>query len=365
MKLNIDVSHEIQLFKRLMSWAKPRLKQAAQWVKSHLIIVIPAFIALIVLVGATAFVGYLESEYKLPSQIVFTMIANEKAGDPIPFEMNISGDHPFSYFCEYCGYNSLWAAIQASNILPYFAWAGLNEMPIYPSLIGVIPYYGIRSLTIAGYVDSGLIGYMVMLNDRFEYDPSWNDERSALATYVHELIHIQGGRFIGDNPEEFEARTQAASTEILADMCDKGQDEIACKAFWLDMFQYSKAYVMVTLKELNATWFYEWWDKTFLLSKDEIRAHDSNLRFWSKEQETYDYIVRAYQLGPYLKHIIPGLAYFDMNTGILSAMYMNMDPATRTPIVYFEYYFLQFDDTRYLLGNLIHLLPWDFMKVTP
>jgi hypothetical protein len=355
MKLNIDISNEIQLFKRLISWAKPRLK-----------VLIPVALTTIFLLAVLAFGIYEERMYGLSSQMLFTHIAYHRAGNPIPFDMKLASDVYRPFYCLDCWYNSRWLEIQENNIVPIFGvdqhGEGLAPVPQYTFLAAAIPYNSQRSLGVAGLQLFTIDGSVVFINDRFQNETSWNDEREALSTLVHELIHAQGGLFASpsDQPELFEPRTQGATTEILASMCDR-QQETACKSFWMVMFQYSKAYVMVNLKTQNLGWFYELWDKIFFLNTSETRLHDKNIRYWATRQEQYDYLITAYSLNPYLKIVIPALAGMDEDTGLLysAALYCDNtdDPACYVTV---EQY-LKFDDTDYLLGWMKYLLPWKAM----
>ena len=56
----------------------------------------------------------------------------------------------------------------------------------------------------------------ILLNERYVLDARWSDQRRALTTLVHELVHIQRGAYISGSSAELESATSIATVEVLS-----------------------------------------------------------------------------------------------------------------------------------------------------
>lgn len=331
------------------------------WIRANIKKVILAIIVIFAL-SIITFVTIAEKTTHIPSQILMAEISFIRSGEKkIPVDLKIINDEGEGYYSSQNLYNSKWMEIETSKIVPFFSYDGLTDNPVYPTIVGVIPYDPDQSETVAGYEFlAPSLGRIIMINDRYQYDQSWNDERDLLGTFTHELIHAQGGGFDNqdDGPEVFEAKTQAASTEILASMCNM-QDELACKAFWLDMFNYSRAYVRGKLDNYGMDWAYEAWNRVFFWNSSDMARYDKRTRYWSNDKEEMEYILRAYSINPYVKYLVPAVYNYGIDTEL-------PDTSACAKVVGFCYTQPEqtikfvFDDTKYQLGWMWILLPPPF-----
>lgn len=111
------------------------------------------------------------------------------------------------------------------EILPYFEYEGLTAMPIQPAAVTPTLYpaasENFHVLGRAYCEPAG--GGPIELNARVINPVSpWYERPSALATLVHELIHVQGGGFCQGSSAELESTTQLATLEVLAAMANHG-----------------------------------------------------------------------------------------------------------------------------------------------
>jgi len=297
------------------------------------------------------FIFNIEKTTHIPSQMVLAEISFIKAGRPIPFETQI--DVTASQYLDENYYNSKFLAIYTDKIVPYFLFDGLIDIPIYPDVVVFIPYEAKESLSVAGFkYDMGLDN-IITINDRYLYDKSWNDERDFLETLVHELIHVQAYGFLGESEKIFEAKTQAASTEILASMCNM-QDEIACKTFWLYMYKYQKTYVKIKLENLHIEWIYPIWSRLFFWNINQLAQFDKMTRYNLQDVDQYKNNIQAYLLNPYTNYLIPAVFGIRLDT---EKPKINCNNNINCMGIPNETILMDFDDTRYLLGSLKWLLP--------
>ncbi len=188
---------------------------------------------------------------------------------------------------------------------------------------------------------------VAFLNERMFFDGRWQDQANLMGTMTHELIHLQGGAYISGSPEEFEPATEAATTEVLAAMCNHGND-VACRAFWLAIHDSSRA---VFWTELNERGYESWYQRiSDLLWRDAEQSHAArkSMRYWAENPAHLQYILRAYSVKPWEKHVIPGLFGGKLNTQMLDACDCSQYFARVVG--------MPFDDTQYLMGNLIKII---------
>lgn len=317
---------------------------------------ISLMVLLLLIISAITFVGYAEKKTHIPSQMLMAEISYAKAGNPVPFDPQPTVDAKQSLDGFY--YNSELVAQLVDKIVPFFVYDHLtsSQLVTYPMLVGFIPYDPDLSLSVAGYeyYDSSIKARIIMLNNRYLYDKAWNDERDFLGTLTHELIHAQGYGFDNqaDGPEIFEAKTQAASTEILASMCDM-KDQLACQAFWLDISDYSRAYVRARFDALHAQWAYKLWSRIFFWKTGDEARFDKRMREWGYDMQQYEYVLKAYSINPYTKYLVPAVFGAGLDTEEpdinYSHGYFQIVPSASNKLV--------FDDTAYQLGMLTWLLP--------
>jgi len=293
--------------------------------------------------GVVAAKNVVEENAALLSTFAIAEYAHLRAGDPIPLDVEYTEQKPINVWGMQT--NSPWLTTWVKKIVPAFGYEKVCAVPKYPRSIGFTPNPGYRSFHIAGFARPFLAD--AWLNERFLIDGRWNDARDALATLTHELIHLQGGGYIVGEPEEFENRTQAATVETLAAMCNYGE-ETACRAFWQEYEGYTRIVFRLMLEDAgHGDWYNRIANLLWRDSMDE-RAAEKASRFWAEDPDQLDYIYRAYYLGPW-KIIQDGvLLDVPQDTGIMNWTTLG------------EIYKLQmpFDDTGVLLRPVRLLLWW-------
>lgn len=310
------------------------------------------------LIGACA-VGWEQGKkIELPLMVrdlTIAVIAEKKAGEKIPFELDYSLSQYYDVFGTTT--NSMWLNEQVRLIVPFFEYENIKELPNYPQVIVFEPMPGFRSFHILGTAGTprnpGDIG-VVRINERFMLEDFRLDERQMLATLVHELLHFQGGDFLGGEPNwlespQFEANTQAATLEVLAAMCNY-KSEVACRAFWDDIYAYARGSFRMRLRRWGLEqWYYPiadllWWDST------ERQAADKSLRYWMNNEDRKDYlysIIYSYQQRPWEYVVLPGVLGTPLDTGLEGECDVRADGIACKPIL------MPFDDAEDLLGGFI------------
>ncbi len=282
--------------------------------------------------------------------------AHVRAGDPIPFTdeitqytggFRIDEGNVYTFGMES---NSVWVANYVRQIVPYMAYEQAISEGYYPRAANVIPFGNIDSFHVAGRMLPN--DNVVFLNERYFLDGRWNDQRRALETLVHELVHIQRGNFIYGTSAELESTTSAATTEVLAAMCNY-EDELACKAFWFEVESLARSSLLVQLHDLGAQHLYELWANTFWRNEAETGSYLKAMRFWSGSPDDLMAIRVKYSLKPWMG-IIYGTVYgIPLDTGnplcILDSSY---DSYWASPAYTCTVIGMPFDDARYLLRNL-------------
>ena len=283
----------------------------------------------------------------LVANFLIAEYAHQKAGEDVPFDAGYQYDQATMTWGTVN--NSSWLMDWVIKIVPYLV---IEKISVgegqYPASVGFLPLKGSNSFHIAGFAQPSYMA--IWLNDRYAIDPLWNDERDALKTLVHELTHIQGGAYLSGVSEEFEPRTQAASTEALAGMCNQGV-ELACSAFWYDIETYSRTEFRVELIDQGYGYLYDQIANLFWRDASQERAAAKNARFWADDPLELNYILRAYSLKPW-EIVLSGVndsVY--LNTG-LPTYYDTTQP---WKIVIQG---MPFDDTQALIAPIAWLLQW-------
>ena len=320
-------------------------------------LIIAAVIATLLIGGCT--IGWKRGKkIELPlmvRDIVIATIAEKKAGEKIPYE----ADYSLSQFYEVWSIttNSMWLGEQVRMIVPFFQYENINETPNYPDAIIFEPLQGFRSFHILGLAQTpvlkGDIG-VVHINERFMLEDIRTDERQMLSTLVHELVHFQGGNFLGKAPNYlpsvlYEANTQSATIEVLAAMCNY-KDEVACKAFWDEIYGYARGSLRMRLRRWHLEQYYYpladllWWDKV------DRQAADKSLRYWMNDEdrktELYN-IINSYQKMPWERVVVPGVLGTPLDTGLEGKCEVTGGGIKCDSIL------MQFDDAEDLLGGFV------------
>ena len=188
-------------------------------------------ISLLLLIGLAWLLGTFQP---LIRDFYIANYAHVRAGDPIPFTEDIAEwtggfrideDNIYTFGMES---NSIWVANYVRQIVPYMTYEKAIAEGYYPWAANVVPFGNVNSFHVAGRMLPS--DNIIFLNERYFLDDKWNDQRRALETLTHELVHVQRGAFIYGTSAELESATSAATTEILAAMCNYN-DVLACKAF--------------------------------------------------------------------------------------------------------------------------------------
>ena len=206
--------------------------------------------------------------------------ANYFSGDIIPIEGVVDYNHSEFFDSWYIITNSQWLLNQTMLIVPLTSFEGLTIIPIYPAGVGFVPRAGDDSVNNFGRVINSveLGGAVVSINERYLVENA--DLRELLSVAIHENIHVQEGNFTfsgkcGDNivcwgseSTELEAKTSAATIEILAAMCNLG-NEVACKSFWLEVRDFAGNSLNYTLQKHNLSDAWQWFRNVFMRTNED------------------------------------------------------------------------------------------------
>ena len=239
--------------------------------------------------------------------VLLALKAHQLAGELVPFDPDYIESRVYDPDQTWgMTTNSRWLLDTTLRIVPMFEYERMAGTARYPSKAFFAPLLGARSLLVAGTVPS-MTPPIVVLNERLFSEPLWDDEASALSVLVHELVHVQGGNFIKAPSEFLESHTTAAATEILAGMCNYG-DEIACRAFWGDIEGLARGGLFYRLYELHASWAYEAFADLFLRDAIKERQADKIDRFWEGHLSERMGIVEKYGAIPSKNSVLAGLS---------------------------------------------------------
>ena len=285
---------------------------------------------------------------KILRDAVVVVYAHEMAGDPIPFEadnnLNVLYETRQTWDIRT---NSIWLLEHTTLIAPFMSYEGLISQTKYPALAVWVPATDDRSLHVLGWAmpEDGLL----FMNERMLNDNRWNDERQALSTFVHELIHLQMGAFSEGTSEQLESATSAGTIEVLAGLCNY-QMELACLSYWSEIEDLTSASLNVRLNALGAGWVYDLFADAFLRDADREQVVRKSLRFWAKDPEALQGIRQRYGQHPWEAHVIPGICGGKLDTGNMGA------ELTETGSTRYHILGMEFDDTREMMGLLTVLL---------
>jgi len=287
--------------------------------------------------------------------VVVASIANHRAGSEIPVQV----DYNLSAFYNPqmtwgIQTNSIYLTELARRIVPYFVYEGVLEEAAenYPEAVYISPQPGYRSFHILGTANGQYKA--VMINERFLIEEARLDGRQILATMVHELTHLQEGKFYGgpphwELPNVYEANTQSVTIEVLAAMCYHN-DEMACKAFWDEIFAYSRGAFRMRLRRWKLENLYEpissflWYDKAM-----ENRAEKS-MRYWNGHEDRRKHlyeIIYMYQQSPWDNIVVPGILGVGLDTGLEGECADRGGDIVCKPIT------MPFDDTQAMFGGFL------------
>jgi len=317
------------------------------------------------------FIGKLD---RSPISLVFrdlyiASMAHNRAGDPIPFELIKEYDGGFgrapyridyvkgNLICPYCSWgirtNSEWLAEFVRYVVPFYEYEGIAppNQSVYPIQIAFFPLTGDNSFHLLG---SAATWYSVVnLNERMLLKPN-ADLRQIYSTIIHELVHTQRGGFSNDRPNIIEPKTQSATLEVLAAMCNYG-DDVACKAFWYEVESWARGSLWVRLRMIGLDDLYQPLANLLWRDADQEAAADKSLRHWFEDEEAEHYlwdIIYNYEKYPWEVHVIPGICGQPMDTG--QAKFVEV---TSKGDVIFEIIGMLFDDTA-------SMFPWWVREIT-
>jgi hypothetical protein len=282
---------------------------------------------------------------------VVANVAYVEAGDKIPFLDNdeegytrgfkIDTNSVYTYGMES---NNVWMAEYTRLIVPYMLYEHVTPQPIYPFSAGSIPFPGNQSFHVAGRMIPSR--NTIFLNERYWLDSRWSDQRRALATLVHELVHIQRGAYISGTSAQLESATSTATVEVLAAMCNYG-DELACRAFWYDVSSLARSSLLVNLDELGLVGVYEFWANLFWRDAGETDSYNKAMRHWDETPGGLMTIRKKYQLVPW-EAVIAGVTVgTPLDTG-----HVNCSRETSKCYILG----MKFDDAWYLLQGLVWIM---------
>lgn len=231
--------------------------------------------------------------------------------------------------------NSQWLADTIRDVIPFFEYEGVTGemLGVSPNVALAEPMPGMSSFHLLGTANPNSRTFRI--NERLLEGSVRFDEKQALATVVHESIHLQRtpspGVFNSTWAPIIEPNTQAATIEVLAAMCNY-RNEVACDAFWHELWKQTSTSVELYAIHHNLQPLYRWYEDTFWLTPEDREAFAKSDRFWNSTPERktqLNEILLNYGAGPWRKILVKGIRQnVPLNTG-----------AT-----------LWFDDTRSMLG---------------
>ncbi len=238
--------------------------------------------------------------------------------------------------------NSRWALNYTLRIVPLFSYEGIVNHPVYPAAVLFAPFPGDSAYVVLG--RAAPWNSVVFLNWRYTEDGTMSDEADALGTLTHELIHVQGGIFSGGTSEELEAATAAATTEVLAALCNFG-DRIACTAFLDSVQDGVRAVLIRDLQMYHAEWAWQAYANLFMRNETERLVSAKALRYWASDPAARQAIIQKYGVVPLENYIAAGI-----KGKVVDAAYHS----SVNPSGWFGYDFglLSFDDTKIALARL-------------
>ena len=274
--------------------------------------------------------------------IALASLANAKAGERIPLPED--ADYTWS---ELYARDSTWLISTNSKFLlnellraaPFMEYELITNDVTLPRLSAFVPLAGAESLHVLGWA---LPGRAALLNARLATSSKGGDWRVVKSTLVHELIHNQSGAFISGPSASFESRTQAATIEVLAAMCQYG-DDVACASFWQEIYGAALSDLWIRVGRENANFI----ANLLWRNADQEAASAKADRYWARNRDRQRDIIDKYGRSPLVDHVFPGLCGYDMDTGHYVAWVIE---STKPPVPVQMY--MPFDDTRVMFGDL-------------
>lgn len=260
--------------------------------------IFPVLLVLALVSGVLAASQWVQDHPRLTGALVLSEVSHLLAGDRVSH----APDYLQESITQTIGgttTNSVYLTEKMRLIVPILVYEGIGyEGGNYPIVLYFGPGVGERSLHIAGY--ARLWAGELYVNERYVIDSRWNDEREVLAVLTHELVHFQAGVFVTGDPEDFEARTQAASVEALGALCAYGE-KVACSSFWLQLEDFARASLRLELRKTFKDGEKIYQKMADLLWRDaaEERSARKSSRHWNGDPSQLDYILTAYSLNPY------------------------------------------------------------------
>jgi len=248
--------------------------------------------------------------------------------------------------------NSAWLTQLYRDVVPYYAYEKLTLEGRTPNMLAFFPFDNDDSFHILGqyspWSDS------IILNERFRYDPRYDDDRELLGTLIHEGIHAQGGSFLEGTSVEVESNTSAATLEIEAAMCQYGK-KLACSAFWYSLHDMARNTLRSYATEFKFEGFYIFLNKLLWRDAAEWSWSDKSLRYWANHPDDLATIIYKYDRLPFETMVLPNLCYVaGLNTG-----FDFEDSSLGTYRLY-----MPFDDSQLMLGMYRPLVCWGFRLET-
>jgi hypothetical protein len=263
----------------------------------------PVVFVILALFAASLVVGIVGNNNRsIVRDFIIANIAHVESGDVIEFGEDEGGyirglplNEDYSYSIKT---NSTWVSDYVRLIVPYMYYEGLTSFPAYPMVAAVVPMLGNDSFHVAGRMIPKVASYDIFLNERIILDARWGDKRMALEVLVHELVHGQRGAFIMGGSEALESATSTATMEVLAAMCNYG-DDLACRSFWWELENLSRTSLLLALQEKGLLPLYEAWADIFWRDGTEIVAYHKGMRRWAEDPLQLATLRKKYSKIPY------------------------------------------------------------------
>ena len=311
-------------------------------------LLIAAALVAIAALAAAAYAGH--QARPILRDIAIAMLADKLQGPDIPLPDDFDLDVNELVLTWDTRTNSEWITQRSYEIVPFLALEKLVFPATYPTVQLHVPLVNQSSFVIAGQANSYGNESFTRLNTRF-----MDNQQDIIATLTHELIHIQGGYFL-DAPKDYdgerspfiESRTSTATLEVLAAMCNYG-DEVSCSAFWRDMETMARRSVQAKAYRNGLGWLYEDWADRFLRTPRERGRAEKMDRFWAANREEQLTIVTKYGELPWNEQVIEGICGTSLATGNFAFIGYFDDKETRPMFLQLA---MPFDDTRVMLGRL-------------
>lgn len=220
------------------------------------------------------------------------------------------------------------------EIAPYFAYEGITDVEMYPTLIDWTNFTGDRNFHVLG--SARCPGGAVGINIRYVNPMSpWYDN-NPLATLVHELGHTAG--ICSPLDPSGEPATQMATLEVLAAMASQ-DNAYALPAFLDELTSFVMDYAMyLAMAEGRMGDYLAAYER--MVAGDPIRMAglDKSLRHWQGHEKELLDILERYGAVPYQL----------LRSAMLSPV--NLSPELRP--VPNGMHRIAMDDTQYLLMHL-------------